>query len=226
METRDLRMLIGTGALALMGCTTSAYGPSAEQSAAEAAGIGQAIVFHAEGLPTGGGGSVPATLGLETAVRMAVSNDPGIQAALGRVRIAEAEADQTRLLPDPIVSVAFRYPEGGGQPIIDAGLTAAVGAILQRGPASGAADKRVGGAAAAAVSAVLDVVAEVDERYASIRALDAMSEVLSERRTSIERSLDIARERNQVGEGSLLDVLTAEGKRLALETEAAERGLE
>src|SRR4051812_22726667 len=42
------------------------------------------------------------------AIRRAVLHDPRLQAALAHVRAARADADQARLLPNPILSVSVR----------------------------------------------------------------------------------------------------------------------
>jgi len=85
--------------------------------------VSDPIQFQTVGAPTDAVAGAVTTLSLSDAVRMALNNDAELQAVIARVRIALAEAKQARLLPNPVLDVAIRYPEGGGKPIIDAGLS-------------------------------------------------------------------------------------------------------
>jgi hypothetical protein len=86
--------MAGAFALVLLipiGCRTARPDPGAEQIAAAAIGLDEPIVFRAEGGPV----DEPAWEGgltLADATRRAATTDPGLQAALARVRIAMAEA--------------------------------------------------------------------------------------------------------------------------------------
>src|SRR5204862_31155 len=53
-------------------------------------------------------------LSLPHAVRLALSHDPRVRAALAKVRVAEAEANQALLLPNPILTLDVRYPFSHG----------------------------------------------------------------------------------------------------------------
>ncbi|MFT3685625.1 MAG: hypothetical protein QM783_11975 [Phycisphaerales bacterium] len=98
--------------------------PGAEGAAARALGLSVPIEFRtygADGGPLDEPSAAPGgTLTLSEALRRAVTTDPALQAALARVRIAMADADQARLLPNPVLSVAVRF--GDGKPQIEATL--------------------------------------------------------------------------------------------------------
>ena len=99
---------------------------------------------------------------LDDAVERAMRHDPGLQAALARVRAALAEADQARLLPNPVLSVALRFPEAGaGKPVIEAGLAADLLSVLQQPGRIKAADHRLRAASAEALTTALDLLFEV-----------------------------------------------------------------
>ncbi|HMO84253.1 MAG TPA: hypothetical protein PKC18_04945, partial [Lacipirellulaceae bacterium] len=83
------------------GCASKPFDPDVSNTAARVAGLGEPIRFLSEGEPLDVPGTRPSTLGLADAVRLALAHDPGIQAAMARVRIAQAAATQSRLLPDP-----------------------------------------------------------------------------------------------------------------------------
>jgi outer membrane protein TolC len=218
-------VFIGLG-VAAGGCAPERPRPDVLGLASAASGVGGAIVFETSEGPLDVSDAVEDPLTLPRALRLALGADPDVQAALARVRSAEAEADQSRLLPNPILSVAFRVPTGGGKSIIEAGLTEDFVALLTRPGRSEAADHRLRAAAADAVTAVLDATAEVRERYAAVQSLDALTPVLDERRSLIARLIELARDRLNAGEGTRLDLTTLESQRLELEVEIAERQLE
>jgi outer membrane protein TolC len=225
MVSTHLKALLGAALAVTCGCQ-SARGPSPEEEATLAAGISEPIAFRAEALPDDEAGSTPELLTLPEAVRLALRSEPGIQAALGRVRMAQAEARQSRLLPNPILSVALRYPDSGGSPIIEAGLAQEFLSILQKPGLVSVADDRLRASGAEAVSAVLDVLAEVQEQYSSVQTLDKILEELEERRSLVGRLLELARARLEAGEGTRLDVTTVDAQRLEIEAEFASRELE
>lgn len=191
-----------------------------------ATGIGAPIVYHTEARPVDEPNEMMDQLDLFTAVRLTLENEPRIQAALSRVRIAESESRQTRLLPNPILSVSLRYPESLGKPIIDAGLAGDLIAILQRPRRADAADNKLRAASSEAVATVLDLLTIVQEHYVSIQASVELSRVLQGRLQTIDRLLKIAQARLAVRETTQLDVATLEAERVVLETEIADQQLE
>lgn len=213
-------------ALAITGCATTAPKPELREKIAHATGTSNAITFQVNGEALDVNESADTTLPLAEAIRRTLSHDPQIQAALARVRIAQAEAKQNRLLPNPVLNVALRLPEGGGSPVIGAGLGADLISLLSRPGRTSAADNRLRVASAEAVSQVLDVLSEVRETYVAVQTLDALIAVLQERIGIIDRLLALARSRLKNGFGTPLDVLTFEAQRLELETEVADRELE
>lgn len=160
-----------------------------------------------------------AMLTLADAIEQALRHDPEVQASLARVRSAFADAEQTRLLPNPVLSVAVRFPEGGGRATVEAGLGADLLSLFNRPRRISAADKRLRAAASEALVTVLDRLAEVQERYAAVQALDAQLLVLGEQQRLIERLLQLAQSRVEAGESSRLDVLTLDTERVRVEAE-------
>jgi cobalt-zinc-cadmium efflux system outer membrane protein len=181
--------------------------------AAEAArltGIENAIIFRnaplAEPPPT-------QELTEPQAVRLALRHDHRVQASLAKVRVAEAEANQARLLPNPILTIDLRYPlEGGGKPAFEPSLSADLIAILQKPAAIRAADKRLRASAADALSTVLDVISEVQEAYSAARTAEAEIANGQRRVERIQRLRDLSQKRLNAGEGTKLDVLTLDAQ--------------
>lgn len=194
---------------------------STESVAGTAAGLSEPIAFNVEGAPVDEPGD-PEALTFTEAVRLSVTTDPGVQAALARVRIALADAKQARLLPNPILNLALRFPEGGGKPVIEASLAQDLISILKISRQSSAADNRLRQASAAAITAVIDAVAEVQERYVSVQALEQLLPVFEQRRALVSKAVDLANARLSAGEGIREDVAVLNTQRVELEVEIAE----
>jgi outer membrane protein TolC len=182
-----------------------------------ATGAREAIRFEVRGGPLDVEGPDPDTLPLFQAVRDALVHDPRVQSALARVHVARADAHQSRLLPNPLLTVALRFPEGGGSLQVDAGLSADLIALFRRPSQVSAADHRVRAAAAEAVTTALDVVAEVQEAYAEAQSAEAQLAVLDEQVRLNARLLQLARDRLEAGESARLDVLTLDADRIEWE---------
>lgn len=211
--------------LGLAGCVGPEPRINVPESLARVTDDADAIVYREEGEPVDVGANGGVTLSLRDAIRRTLAHDPGIQAAIARVRLAQAESRQARLLPNPVLSVVFRFPESGGDATIEAGLAAELVSLLSRPGRASAADNRLRAASAAAVSTTLDVIAEVKQRYVGVQALDAALVALEERMQIVTRLLELARSRLRAGEGSRLDVVTLETQQVELEAEISDRQL-
>lgn len=221
------RVGIGTLAIvALAGCHSMRPPETATEAVAgAAAGLAEPIAFRTEGALVDEPGD-PETLTFAEAVRVCVATDPGVQAALARVRVALADAEQARLLPNPILNLALRFPEGGGKPVIEASLAQDLISILMIPRRSSAADNRLRQASAAAITATIDAVAEVQERYVSVQALEQLLGVFEQRRALVSQAAEVANARLLAGEGTREDVTALDTQRVELEVEIAETARE
>jgi len=164
--------------------------------AARLTGINNAIVFREGPLPLDLPAPADTTLTPEQAIRLALAYDPRVQASLARVRVAEADAHQARLLPNPILTIDLRYPlQAGSNTAFEPTLTADLLSLLQKPAQISAADHRLRAAAANALVTVLDVMAEVQEAYASARSIDQEIENAGHRRERLQRLRDLAQRR-------------------------------
>ena len=217
--------IVGLSVAALLlqaGCQTTLKDPAAEQTLSHAVGVNETVLFRVDGGPL----DEPSDLNLLTladAVQRAVMTDPGLQAALARVRIAMADAQQARLLPNPVLNFILKFPEHGGKPSIEAELTADLIAVLQIPRRTSAADHRLRAAAADAITTGLDVASEVQERYFAVQALEELTPVLAERRRLLAKLLQLAHDRLDAGEGTRSDVTTLESQRVELDVEIAQK---
>lgn len=214
--------LLALSLFQLTACQTIRPNPAAESAITQALALGELVTFLVEGGPID---EPPAgdMLPFIDATRRAVMTDPGLQAALARVRIAMADADQSRLLPNPVLNFVLRW--GPGKPQIEVGLAQDLIGILRIPRQSSAADNRLRQSAADAVTVALDVVAEVQERYAAVQTTDRLLPLLQGRLELLNRLTGVARSRLEGGEGVKNDVTTLDAQRVELEVEIAEVGL-
>ena len=208
------------------GCYVPVQPADVAGDAARIVGLADPIAYHGDGGPTDVPDSGASSLSLPDAVRRTLTSSPEIQEAMSRVRASEADARQARLLPNPILDVALRFREGGGSPVVEAGLAADLLSLLLRPGRVNAADQRLRAVAAAALVGALDVLADVQQRYAAAQALDALVVVLEERRNLLGRVTQVARAKLGAGEAASLEVTTLEAQRVELETDVAARQLE
>ncbi len=205
------------------GCrTTPPPDPATEQTISEAIGLDVAIAFRSEGGPLDEPPAANA-LSLREAVERAVTSDPGLQAALARVRIAMADADQARLLPNPILNIVFKW--GAGTTVIEASLAQDFIAALQIPRRSSAADNRLLQTAAEAVTLALGTASDVQETYVAAQATGRLIPILETRLDLLQKVTQVARDRLEAGEGIRGDLTTLQAQRVELEVEIADARL-
>jgi len=206
--------LVTLALLPLTACQTTRPDPAAESAITRAVGLGEPVTFLVEGGPI----DEPAagdTLAFADATRRAVMTDPGLQSALARVRIAMADADQSRLLPNPVLNFVLRW--GPGKPQIEVSLAQDLIQAFQIPKRSSAADNRLRQAAADAVTVALDVVAEVQERYAAVQIAGRLVPLLEGRLDLLHRLAEVAKSRLDAGEGTRGDVTTLDAQRVEVD---------
>ncbi len=128
-----------------------------------------------------------------------------------------ADADQARLLPNPVLFVVVRW--GAGSPQIEASFVQDFMQALQIPRRSSAADNRLRAAAADAVTAALDVAAEVQEQYADAQAASALLPALNQRLDGVQQMATIAEDRLSSGEAGPGDVATLGAQRVSLQVD-------
>lgn len=204
----------------LTSCAPKRIDVSAEAAASAAIGLDQAIEFRTQEAPLDEVSAVGDALSPEDAIRRAAKSDPELQAALARTKIALADADQARMLPNPVLSVALRW--GLGTPQVDVALAQGLVGLLRLPKQSSSADNRLREAAADAVTVALDVVADVQVRYIAVQTLESLLSVHAERRELLDRLVEVARARLEAQEGSRNDLTTLEAQRVELDVDIAE----
>ncbi|MGN6627268.1 MAG: TolC family protein [Tepidisphaeraceae bacterium] len=205
----------------LCGCTPMPTIEPVDQQAASLTAIGAPFVFQTEREPTdvAESRSLPDGLSMDAAVRLALQHDPSLQASLARVRQAEAQAKQARLLPNPILSVLLKFPDGGGKPDIEAAVAADLLSLITQPGRISAADQRLRKATAESLTVVLDVIHDVQSQYTQAQAFTARSKIVDARRQILSDLLRVTESRVRAGEAGRLDVLTVQSEVSALEIE-------
>ena len=189
-----------------------------------AAGLANAVQFRDESLPTDAP-PIANALDLPAAIERAVRQSPTLQAALGEVRAAQADARQSRLLPNPVLSIVFRYSKGGGSPVTETSLATDLAAALQAPRRIRVADNRLRAASARAVAAAFDVIADTEKSYHTANALRQEVALIEQGAGHIARLLQIAQHRLDAGEGTRLNVATLEARRAEIRIDLRERRL-
>lgn len=218
-------ILVLVGVAALSACqSTPRADIEASRAISDAVGLSAPVEFRIVG-PEGGPLDESATDGpknadhltLADAVRQAVTTDPGLQAALARVRIAMADADQARLLPNPVLNIVLRW--GPGKATIEASLAQDFVQALQIPRRSSAADNRLRQTAADAVTVAIDLASETQERYVAAQASASLVPILRERLRLLERLSEIANATLNAGEGTRSDLTVLQAQCIELKVE-------
>jgi cobalt-zinc-cadmium efflux system outer membrane protein len=197
--------------LALLGC--QAQRPDVPGDIIHASGVEQAIVFreHAEPIdriPLAGN-----SLTLDQAVRLALIHDPRLQSSLAHLRMAEADANQARLLPNPILTIDVRYPVSKEpNAAFEPTLTMDLVQLLEKPAQISAADKRLRESASDALTTALDLINEVQQAYVTARSIDAQMDNSQRRQQILQQLRDLAQKRLDAGDATRLDVLTLDAQ--------------
>ncbi|MDB5325947.1 MAG: cation efflux system outer membrane protein [Phycisphaerales bacterium] len=208
-------------ATAVCGCAPMPKIQSSEQAAAVAHGIADPFEFKTEREPIDIADATadPAALPFDQAVRRALRHSPTVQAALARVRQAQAESQQARLLPNPVLAVAVKFPTGSGKADIEASIAADLLSLLLKPGRISAADQRLRRSVADSLAVVLDVLAEVRQQYSKAQALAAQVAIDQARRDILTELLRLTDARLRGGEATRLDALTLQSQAASLEAE-------
>lgn len=210
--------------LAATGCAMQAQWPEPERQAQLATNLQNAIELRIAPGPTHITESIADNhLTLTQAVNEAMHNSPSIQMALWRVRAAQAQTHQARLLPNPVLSVMVRWTEGMGTPMVEAGLAADLLSLINKPGEIDFADNQLRAVSAQSVTVTLDVLLELQTVYAEVQAQDSLLSVLYEQLRLVKQMGDLSQSRLEAGEGTRVDVTTLDSQRVELAVQIAQQ---
>ncbi|MDG2213911.1 MAG: TolC family protein [Verrucomicrobiota bacterium] len=212
-------------ALAL-GCATAPPGHDTARQIQSAAGLSDAIDFHIDALPLNAPAKVSDSLTLSKAIEQALHQSPKLQIALAEVRATQADAHQSRLLPNPILDIALRLPEGGGSTIVETSVSVDLIQVLQMPRRISASDAALRAASARAVTTALDAINKVQRSYYTVHALRSEVGLITQRTGHLDELLAIAQRRLKAGETTQLDVTTLKAEQAVAAIDLRDRKLQ
>ncbi len=156
---------------------------------------------------------------LDAAIELALANNRGLRAQVETIGQAKSDLVQAGLLSNPIFSIAFRFPEGGGRSNIDFGLVqdfADLWLIPSRKRAAFAAlQQRILGLANEATALVNDV----RTAYHRLQYQATAVHLQEQNRRILQEALALAEARFRAGDTSQLDVNLTRGRLLEADLE-------
>jgi len=186
-----------------------------------ATGVAASIEFRTAGEPDDAGAAA-ARLTLADALRDALLHDPRLQQSLARWHRAHAAAAESRILPNPLLSIGVGFAESLSDSKVTVGLTREIAGYLQRPHKAGAADARARTAAEEAFVVALDVVAQTRETYLAAQSADARRPSIEKRMELLTRQRDLHAQALKEGEGLKSDLTALEAERAAIDVELAD----
>ncbi|MBK9128475.1 MAG: TolC family protein [Phycisphaerales bacterium] len=142
----------------------------------------------------------------DEALQLSLLNNPGVRAAYARVGIARADVVQAGLFSNPTLSIALRFPDGGGLSNIELAVAQSIAELwllpVRKRAAEGELQREILVVAREISRAALDARAAYFEALAAERA-----ETLARESGRVAQELlDAAVARQQAGVGSEIDV--------------------
>jgi outer membrane protein, heavy metal efflux system len=213
---------------ALIGCQPSLPAIDTAGGIARATLIDSAIEWRttAQPIDAPAASDDESSLSFAQATELALRNSPELQSALWKVRLAQADARQERLLPNPVLAFTMRFVEGGGKPAIEASIADDLLSLLRRGRMITIADQHLRAASADALKEAADLISEAQQGYVAAAIVDEELEILAARRQLLDRLLKTAQLRLSAGEGTRLDVTTLQAQRIELDGDIADKQAE
>jgi cobalt-zinc-cadmium efflux system outer membrane protein len=122
-------------------------------------------------------------------------------------------------LPNPVLNLVFRFPEGGGDPVTEVALAADLLSLLQRSHSIKASDATLRATAADALSAVLDTLSAVQTSYTNLQTIEEELQILQRRKQVVDQLFQLTEGKQKAGEGSRADVSMVQTHKLELDVD-------
>jgi len=210
MQFRPAGLALLSAAGLLGACQAPSHDSTVIPGIRAASGTDALIEYRTEAAPLDEPSS-NTTLQLHHAVKRGLETDPALQSALARVRIAAADSDQARLLPNPVLNFILRW--GPGKPQFEISLAQDFIEALKMPDRISAADNRFREAAANALTVALDSVAAIQIQYSDAQAASELVPLLESRLALLDKLVAVSQDRLDVGEGTKQDLVTLRARR-------------
>lgn len=206
------------GILLFSGCSTVNFQgdlPRASDLVESRSGLQTA--WGGENAPPAWDGRSPLTS--TQAATVALRNNRELRAELEEIAAARADLVQAGLLPNPVVSLAFRLPLQDGTPTFDAGIIQQFTDIWLRPYREGAAQAALDRTVLSASDRALRLVARVGQAHARVAYGQQGIELTKQDLGLLERSIATTEGRVRAGEATALDVNRVRQQLLGLQAE-------
>ena len=193
------------GALLLAGCSSVNFEHDVDRaSALVESRSGLKTAWREEQGPPAWDGRSP--LGATQAATVALQNNRELRAELEQIAAARADLVQAGLLPNPIVSLAFRLPLQGGNATFDAGFIQQFTDLWLRPYRKGAAQAQLERIVMSASDRALRTVADVRQAYLRVLYTSRGLELTRANIALVQQAIEATEHRVLAGEASRLDV--------------------
>lgn len=142
----------------------------------------------------------------EEALEICLLNNPRIRAAYQRVGVARAEVVQAGLLRNPSLSLALRFPDGGGLSNLDVAIAQQIADLWLIPARRRAAERELDRESLAVAREVSAAALDARAAYFDALAMDREREIAAENRSVAQQLVDLTLARLAAGVGSEIDV--------------------
>lgn len=218
MDRRVMMNAWVVGTLLLGGCSTVNFTRDLPRaSALVESRSGLTTAWGEEKAPPVWDGHSP--LSSAQAATVALRNNRELRAELELIAAARADLVQAGLLPNPVVSLAFRLPLQGGNPTFDAGVIQQFTDIWLRPYREGAAQAELDRTVLSASDRALRLVTRVRQTHARVVFGQRGIELAKQHIALLERSIATTEARVRAGEATALDVNRVRQQLLGVQAE-------
>lgn len=219
--TRPQRTRIAAvlAAFAMTGCASLSPDPAFEEVAAVVNERGGLRIHWNQGTEEDArvAAAVDALLSKEltadTAVQVALLNNPSLQATYASLGVAQADLVQAGLMRDPILNTVFRFPESGGPVSWDIGLAFEFLSLFTLPLRKKVAESEFEAARIRVSGAVLDHAAETRTAFYAYQAAMQSLEMMRQVAASTQASHHLSKQLREAG--NITDLALAQSRGMA-----------
>ncbi len=142
----------------------------------------------------------------DEAVQIALLNNKGFQSLFQEIGVSKADLVQSALLSNPTLTFSARFPKGGGRSNLSFGLAQEIVDLWQIPVRKRIAKDQLEQTVFRVVTSAIDLAARTKQAYFKLRVLQETEGVVEQNVTLLQHSQEIAENRFQAGEASILDV--------------------